>query len=89
MDSVVLQMLVKYKCKTSVDYENALKEIMQEIALLGLWRAKFFERFQCLDIDQARQDVRIFLNERERQSLEVWGNEFFIKSISRINLSGY
>ena len=43
MDSVVLQMLGKYKCKTSVDYENALKEIMQEIALLGLWRAKFLE----------------------------------------------
>ena len=43
MDSVVLQMLEKQKCKTSVDYENALKEIMQEIALLGLWRAKFFE----------------------------------------------
>jgi predicted nucleotidyltransferase component of viral defense system len=53
------------------------------------FKEKLFERFQCLDIDQARQDVRIFLNERERQSLEVWGNEFFIKSISRINLSGY
>ncbi len=43
MDNVVLQMLEKYKCQTSGDYENALKEIMQEIALLGLWRAKFFE----------------------------------------------
>lgn len=43
MDSVVLQMLEDYKCKTAADYENALKEIMQEIALLGLWRAKFFE----------------------------------------------
>lgn len=43
MDSVVLQMLEQYKCKTAVDYDNALKEIMQEIALLGLWRAKFFE----------------------------------------------
>jgi predicted nucleotidyltransferase component of viral defense system len=37
-------MLDKYKCKTANDYENALKEIMQEIALLGLWRAKFFEQ---------------------------------------------
>jgi predicted nucleotidyltransferase component of viral defense system len=26
------------------DYENALKEIIQEIALLGLWRSKFFEK---------------------------------------------
>ncbi len=43
MDSVVLQMIEEYDCKTSSDYENALKEIMQEIALLGLWRAKFYE----------------------------------------------
>jgi predicted nucleotidyltransferase component of viral defense system len=43
VDSVVLQMIEEYECKTSSDYENALKEIMQEIALLGLWRAKFYE----------------------------------------------
>lgn len=43
MDSAILDMLKDYDCKTSDDYQNALKEIMQEIALLGLWRAKFFE----------------------------------------------
>ncbi len=43
MDNAVLQMLDEYKCQTVQDYENALKEIMQEIALLGLWRAKFYE----------------------------------------------
>lgn len=43
MNSVILSMLERYKCTTSKDYENALKEIIQEIALLGLWRAKFFE----------------------------------------------
>lgn len=43
MDSIVLNMLDEYDCKSQFDYENALKEIMQEIALLGLWRAKFFE----------------------------------------------
>lgn len=36
-------MLGRYNCSTNLDYENALKEIIQEIALLGLWRAKFFE----------------------------------------------
>jgi predicted nucleotidyltransferase component of viral defense system len=36
-------MLERYQCITLQDYENALKEIMQEIALLGLWRSKFFE----------------------------------------------
>jgi predicted nucleotidyltransferase component of viral defense system len=36
-------MLSRYQCVTVQDYENALKEIIQEIALLGLWRSKFFE----------------------------------------------
>lgn len=36
-------MLSDYSCKSGDDYINALREIMQEIALLGLWRSKFFE----------------------------------------------
>jgi len=44
MNEAVLQMLKKYSCQTHGDYKNALKEIIQEIALLGLWRAKFFEK---------------------------------------------
>lgn len=43
MNPAIISMLDRYKCVTLQDYENALKEIMQEIALLGLWRSKFFE----------------------------------------------
>lgn len=43
MTPAVQSMLARYHCATAEDYENALKEIIQEIALLGLWRAKFFE----------------------------------------------
>ncbi len=43
MDKAILQMLAQYDCQSIADYENSLKEIMQEIALLGLWRAKFYE----------------------------------------------
>lgn len=43
MNEVINSMLARYTCSTSQDYENALKEIMQELALLGLWRSKFFE----------------------------------------------
>jgi predicted nucleotidyltransferase component of viral defense system len=39
----VTAMLERYRPVTARDYEDALKEIIQEIALLGLWRAKFFE----------------------------------------------
>lgn len=43
MHDVVKVMLKKYACHSSNAYENALHEIIQEIALLGLWRSKFFE----------------------------------------------
>ncbi len=43
MNEAVRQMLARYDCKTRDDYLNALREILQELALLGLWRSKFFE----------------------------------------------
>jgi len=44
MHEIIRTMLTKYDCKTEQDYINALKEIFQEISLLGLWRAKFYEK---------------------------------------------
>ncbi|MCG2712080.1 MAG: nucleotidyl transferase AbiEii/AbiGii toxin family protein [Candidatus Omnitrophica bacterium] len=44
MNDAVKVMLDRYNCASTNDYENALKEIIQEIALLGLWRSKFFEK---------------------------------------------
>lgn len=44
MQAAVAQMLAKYECKSADDYVLALREILQEIALLGLWRSKFFEK---------------------------------------------
>jgi hypothetical protein len=37
-------MLNRYECRSVEDHVRALREIMQEIALLGLWRSKFFEK---------------------------------------------
>lgn len=44
MSEAISQMLARYTCTTQQDYKNALKEIIQELALLGLWRSKFFEK---------------------------------------------
>src|SRR5579862_5391578 len=44
MHSAIKTMLGRYKCHSEQDYINALKEIFQEIALLGLWRSKFYEK---------------------------------------------
>jgi len=43
MSSVIEEMLKIYTPQSKMEYEGAIQEIMQEITLLGLWRAKFFE----------------------------------------------
>lgn len=43
MNQAIQYMLDRYRCKTRPQYERALKEILQELALVGLWRAHFFE----------------------------------------------
>ena len=43
-DEKIKQMLGRYELITIHDNENALKEIIQEIVLLGLWRSKFYEK---------------------------------------------
>jgi len=43
MHTAIEQMLEHHACQTRDDYINALREILQQITLLGLWRSKFFE----------------------------------------------
>lgn len=43
MHDAVRRMLARYEPKSVDDSVRALREIIQEVALLGLWRAKFFE----------------------------------------------
>ena len=43
MHEAVTRMLAKYEPMSVDDSVRALREIIQEVALLGLWRAKFFE----------------------------------------------
>jgi predicted nucleotidyltransferase component of viral defense system len=42
VNSAIKSMLDRYSCSSVDDYRNALKEIVQEIALLGLYRGGFF-----------------------------------------------
>ncbi len=43
MHEAITRMLARYEPKSVDDSVRALREIIQEVALLGLWRAKFFE----------------------------------------------
>jgi len=44
MNEAIVRMLERYDLSTRDGSIHALREILQEVALLGLWRAKFFER---------------------------------------------
>lgn len=44
MNPALQQMLSKYPRGSADDSVNALREVLQELALLGLWRGKFFEQ---------------------------------------------
>lgn len=44
MIEIITQKLSTYNIQTEVEEENALKEIMQEIALYALWDAGFFDK---------------------------------------------
>lgn len=43
MNAALQSLIDRYQPTTSQEWENALREIVQELALLGLWRSKFFE----------------------------------------------
>jgi predicted nucleotidyltransferase component of viral defense system len=44
MNEAVMRMLARYELRRVEDDVKALREILQEIALLGLWRSRFFEK---------------------------------------------
>ena len=44
MNDAVAKMLAKYDCESLEHHLRALREILQEIALLGMWRSKFFDK---------------------------------------------
>ncbi len=103
--NVALQaLLARYEPHTLADYENALKEVIQELAFLGRgipcdvghlqarmeqtghWHAGehldvahlrrlLTGRFERVDYDQARSDVRPFI--RDDAELALWDRAFF------------
>jgi len=44
MNEAIRQILAAYEIRSLDDSLRALREVMQEVALLGLWRSKFFEK---------------------------------------------
>jgi hypothetical protein len=43
MNAALQTLMDRYQPSTALEWENALREIVQELALLGLWRSGFFD----------------------------------------------
>jgi len=90
MHDVIEIMLNEYQCKSVNDYINAVKEIIQKITLLGLWRAKFFENVAFYDgtalrifyqLDRFSEDLDFsLLNADKKFKLEKY-NEAIISEL--------
>jgi predicted nucleotidyltransferase component of viral defense system len=84
MQEAIRNMLDRYECRTRDDYARALREILQEVALLGLWRSKFFERAAFYDgtalrilygLDRYSEDLDFSLLEPDAEfSLGIYGD---------------
>ena len=83
MHEAILTMMDRYDLSTRDDYVNALREILQEVALLGLWRSKFFEHAAfyggtslrvLYGLDRYSEDLDFSLLKPDRSfSLETYG----------------
>jgi len=41
-------------------------------------------KFQEVDIENAKMDIAPFLNDREKATLDLWSNDYFIKTVDGI-----
>ena len=87
MHEAIARMLSKYECRGLNDYINALREILQEVALLGLWRGKFFEKAAfyggtalrvLYGLDRFSEDMDFSLLE-PRDSFDITGYTAFLQ----------
>jgi len=91
MDEIINKILSKYEIRSLDDSIRALREIMQEIALLGLWRSKFFERAAfyggtalrvLYDLDRFSEDLDFSLLKPDKQFDLSFYNEALKKELS-------
>lgn len=69
MNAALQSLIDRYQPATNQEWENALREIVQELALLGLWRSRFFEYAAFV---------------RDADALSLWSREFFLSLIDQL-----
>jgi len=81
MIELIQQRLNEYKANNAIEEAQAIKEIIQEIALFGLWKAGFFE----VAAFQGGTSLRV-LYDLPRFSEDL---DFILKEPDPVNLSFY
>lgn len=75
---IVDEMLSRHPRDTEAEETNALREVMQEIALAGL----LHDRIEMIDLDSARADVDRFIKSPEQ--LAIWSKKYFHELADRV-----
>ncbi len=44
-------------------------------------------QFQKVDLEKARKDIATFLKDSEKGSLKLWSNDYFVKTIDRLEFT--
>ena len=44
-------------------------------------------QFQKVDIENAKNDIATFLKDNEKASLKLWSNDYFVKTIERLEVT--
>lgn len=91
----IKNMLLSYNCSTVAEYENALKEIIQYIALLGLTRTDFFDKAAfyggtalriLYNINRYSEDLDFSLLERDKEFKLEHYNEYIYNELLNFGL---
>jgi hypothetical protein len=69
----------------SCQIDNFLVKIMQKLMPNDTLQRLLNERFAAVDIDQAAEEVRVFLP--DPRELDLWSQEFFMDLAGRIQTS--
>jgi predicted nucleotidyltransferase component of viral defense system len=67
--------------ETRLEQSGHLQNKLTPEYFKNILKIKFLE----LDVEKAKLDVRPFLSERENQSMSLWTQDYFVKSIDRIS----
>ncbi len=78
--------------KSALNLKHLEARLLQSGHLSGplttdICQAMLTRKFQELDVENAKIDIAPFLNDREKATLDLWSNDYFMKTVERIQYS--